>query len=222
MPSAGHPNNLQPNLTTLAQLAGKPGAKLSYNPSSGRFSIDENTWYQGAVRTLWRDSVEKEEYFGQPIRELFAAARASSIDATQALNGLQALRQSYTGNKLAILDEVLEDASLGTRKDHPDFIGLRQKYLQYLLFGFKQSMFLPVGNEGVCYAFTLHWARRILAGEKPNWGISNTLDETHPVTLDRDQKERIISKVANKISKLSSTSGCGPTDTRLTVEGSMA
>ena len=88
--------------------------------------------------------------------------------------------------------------------------------------GFKQSMFLPVDNEGVCYSFTVHWARRILVGNKPNWGISKKLPEAHPITPDRDQKERIISKVANKISKLSSTSGCGPTDTRLTVEGSMA
>jgi hypothetical protein len=202
MPSAGDPINLQPNLTALAQLAGKPGAKLSYNPSSGQFSIDENTWYQGAVRTLWRDSVEKEEYFGEPIRELFAAARAKPIDATQALNGLNALRQSYTGDKLRILDEVIEDASVGTRKDEPDFVSLRQKYSQYLLFGFKQSMFLPVGNDGVCYSFTVHWARRILVGKKSNWGISKRLPEAHPITPDRDQKERIMSKVAGKIAPL--------------------
>jgi Yersinia/Haemophilus virulence surface antigen len=203
MPSAGDSNNLRPNLNMLAQLAGKPGAKLSYSPGSGLFSIDENTWYQGLARSFSKDSVEKEEYFGQPIRELFAAARTNkSIDATLALNGLNALRQSYTGDKLRILDEVIEDASLGTRKDGPDFVTLRQRYSRYLLFGFKQSMFLPVDNEGVCYSFTVHWARRILVGNKPNWGISKKLPEAHPITLGRDQKERLISKVTGKIAPL--------------------
>jgi len=211
MPSAGDSNNLRPNLNMLAQLAGKPGAKLSYSPRSGLFSIDENKWYQGAVRALWQDSVTSEEYFGRPIRELFAAARAKSIDVTQALNGLDALHQSYRmkaglepgdQQKLRILDEVIEDASLGTRKDEPDFVTLRQRYSRYVLFGFKQSMFLPADNEGVCYSFTVHWARRILVGNKPNWGISKKLPEAHSTTLGRDQKERIISKVAGKIAPL--------------------
>jgi hypothetical protein len=116
MPSAGDPINLQPNLTMLAQLAGKPGAKLSYNPSSGQFPIDENTRYQGVARFLWR--------------------------------------------------------------------------------------VLPVGNDSVCHSFTVDWARRILVGRKSNWGISKRLPEARPITLDRHQKERIMSKVTGKIAPL--------------------
>src|ERR1700676_4974254 len=116
MPSPGGRANLQHNLATLAQLRNKPGSKPSYNPDTGRFSIDEQGFLQPLIRTLWRDSVTSEEYFGEPIREIFAAAHAEVRDVTQALAGLQSLRNSYTGEKLAILDAVIKDARLGVKK----------------------------------------------------------------------------------------------------------
>jgi hypothetical protein len=116
MPSPGGRANLQHNLDTLAQLRNKPGSKPSYDPDTGRFSIDEQGFLQPLIRTLWRDSVTSEEYFGEPIREIFAAARAKGSDFTQALAGLQSLRNSYTGEKLAILDAVIKDARLGKKK----------------------------------------------------------------------------------------------------------
>src|SRR5208282_5582212 len=113
MPSPGDSNNLQPNLTTLTQLASKPsGSKLSYDKDRGRFSIQEKGFRQTLARTFSSDSVAKEEYFGEPMRELFAAAHSEGHDVTQALNGLRALRNSYTGEKLATLNAVIEDAEL--------------------------------------------------------------------------------------------------------------
>jgi hypothetical protein len=113
------------------------GSKLSYNPSTGRFSIDE----PGLIRTVYKDSVTSEEYFGRPIRELFRAVIAKKgatgersamvpnrliackdgIDrdgrgniAFQAINGLKALRKSYAGKpELTILNAVIEDVEAG-------------------------------------------------------------------------------------------------------------
>jgi hypothetical protein len=110
MPSPGGPANLEHNLVALAQLRNKAGSKLSYNPDTGRFSIDEQGFFQPLIRTLWRDSVTTEEYFGKPIREIFAAAQAKARDVTQALAGLESLRNSYTEEKLAILNAVIKDA----------------------------------------------------------------------------------------------------------------
>src|SRR4029077_13794732 len=128
MPSAGDLSNLWFNLVVLGQVGDKPGNKLSYKPDAGRFSIDEESripGIQGLTRTLWNDSVKTEKYFGEPIRELFAAAHGEiggaiqPQDITNALNGLRALRNSYTGQmqKLAILDAVIQDAELGVKKD---------------------------------------------------------------------------------------------------------
>ena len=123
MPSAGDSTNLGPNLRTLAQLRNKPGAKLSYDTNRGRFSIQEAGIRQSLARTLSSNSVKNEEYFGRPIRELFAAAHTEldgeDVDVTDALEGLRALRNSYRGEeeKLEVLDAVIEDAELGMRKD---------------------------------------------------------------------------------------------------------
>jgi hypothetical protein len=51
MPSPGDSNNLKPNLTTLANLTTSPaGSKLSYNPTSERFSIDGAGLFQPLMR----------------------------------------------------------------------------------------------------------------------------------------------------------------------------
>lgn len=206
MPSPDHPNNLSPNLDTLANLVNKKGSKLSYDKTSGRFSIQEpGVFNQSLARTFSSDSVKSEEYFGAPIRALFAAAYAN-IDLrhafTEAVEGLKALRNSYTGEKLAILNAVIADAELGVKKD-PDYaIQLRKSYERYLRFGLAQVMFLPGTNPGICYSFTVHWARRILIG-KTYFGISKKNEaEVRPLTLDAGQKARIMKKVDKTIRPL--------------------
>jgi hypothetical protein len=196
MPSPGDSANLRHNLKTLADLV-TPGSKLSYSPGAGRFSIDQPGRIQGAIRWLWNDSITSEEYFGEPIREVFAAAHAEGRNVTAALNGLDTLRASYSTDpaKLGILNAVIEDARRGVRKDSTGAIQLRQSCRQYLKFGLSQAMFLPESNRGVCYSFTVHWARRILLG-KANFGVSkNSLSEKNPLTLDAEQKTRIMKKV---------------------------
>ena len=196
MASPGDPANLQHNLTILAQLVNQ-GSKLSYSPGAGRFSIDKPGLFQGTLRTLWRDSVTSEQHFGEPIREVFAAAHAEGRNVTAALNGLDTLRASYANEpaKLGILNAVIEDARRGVRKDLPAAIQLRESYQQYLKFGFSQGMFLPESNRGVCYSFTVHWARRILL-RKANFGVSaKSLVEENPLRLNAQQKTRLMKKV---------------------------
>lgn len=210
MPSPGDPANLIPNLTTLAQLSNKPGSKLAYNQTTGRFSVDEAGKLQGLLRSFSPDSVTKDDYFGEPIRELFAAARPEINVSIQpnvfanAINGLKSLRSSYANDraKLTVLDAVIEDAELGMKKDPADILQLRQRYQNYLLYGFAQVMLLPRSNPGVCYSFTVHWARRILIG-KPSFGVSkNAATAVHPLTLDLTQKTRMMNKVDRTIRAL--------------------
>ena len=75
------------------------------------------------------------------------------------------LRRRKERDKLAKLDAVIKDAELGVKKDPDYVIELRNSYKQYLKFGFAQVMFLPASDPGVCYSFTVHWARRILMGK---------------------------------------------------------
>ncbi len=203
MPSPGDTANLKHNLDALADLVNrKPGSKLSYSARDGRFSIDEpyevrGQDVKGAIRFLWRDSITNEEYFGKPIREVFVSAHAQGSDAKAALSGLNALKATYAGDpvKRNILVAVIQDASDRVHKEPLGVIQLRQDYKPYLKFGLSQQMFLPETNNGVCYSFTVHWARRILLG-KANFGVSdNSPDEENPVTLDSAQKARIRRKV---------------------------
>jgi hypothetical protein len=200
MASPGDSANLQHNLTILAQLGTQEG-KLSYSPSTGRFSIDAPSPIQGVIRMVFRDSVTSNEYFGKPIREVFAAAhaKAKGSDVAAALNGLKTLRNSYTEQgKLEILNEVIEDAERGVlQKDPRRAIEIRKKYQQYLKFGFAQAMFLPESNRGVCYSLTVHWARRILLG-RTYFGVrksSPLSEEKPPLTLNADQAKRIMKKM---------------------------
>jgi hypothetical protein len=213
MPSAGDRDNLRPNLQTVAGLTGKIGAKLSYNKATGRFSIQEAGKLQSLARTFSRgqDSIENEEYFGAPIRELFAAAHAQREDVDRALEGLKSLRDSYpvsfpasstAAKKRGILEDLIEDAELGVKKERAHGIGLRRRYAKYVIFGFAQEMFLPESVAGVCYSLTVHWARRILMG-KTHFGISKkTPDQVSLFTLDANQKGRIMRKVDRDIRPL--------------------
>ncbi|MDQ6433530.1 YopT-type cysteine protease domain-containing protein [Mesorhizobium sp. LHD-90] len=220
MPSPGDPGNLAFNLATLAQLANKPpGSKLSYSPSTARFSVDEPGKLQGVIRTIWRDSITNDEYFGTPIRELFAAAHVNKVadhvnkvagqvnknDIDNAISGLKTLRTSYANDqaKLAKLNATIEDAKLGMKEDPAVNQQLRKDYPQYLLYGFAQAMFLPESNSGVCYSFTVHWARRILMG-KANFGIRKNQPAVHPLTLDKAEKKRMMKKVDSTIRDMQS------------------
>jgi hypothetical protein len=214
MPSSGDPNNLQPNLTRLGQLVGQVGSKLSYDKKTGRFSIQRAGNIQSITRTIWKESVSNEADFGGPIRELFAAAHAAVYDRSNpainqglinnALDGLKALRNSYAGdqNKLAILNAVIEDATVGVKKDPEGVIALRDRYKDYLRFGFAQVMFLPESNPGVCYSFTVHWARRILMNRTYFGMRKHHLSEVRPSTLDLEEKKRIMKKVDRTIRPL--------------------
>jgi len=212
MPSSGDPNNLIPNLDMLSMLEIKPGSKLSYNEKTGRFSIHAAGKLQGVSRTFSKDSVLNEAKFGAPIRELFAAANAAVNDPTlgirnahidAALRGLRALADTYAGkpDKLAMMEAVYRDAQAGAHKDSAVLINLRAKYQPYVLFGFTQGMFLTRSAAGVCFSFTVHWARRILLG-KPNFGFSKHTGQSPPIlTLEEfpHQKRRMKQKIDRAI-----------------------
>jgi hypothetical protein len=193
MPSPGDRANLKDNLETLAELRSKPrGSRLTYDKTRARFSIQE----PGIRQSLSRDQIENEEYFGTPLRELFAAAYAENHqDLNRALNGLRHLTEFYHGDKLRTLEAVIEDAELGMRKDPAHAVNLRERYAKYVTFGFAQSMFLPHSNGGVCYSLTVHWARRILMG-KTFFGVSEDAqnEEVRLLTLNRAQKVRMRNK----------------------------
>jgi hypothetical protein len=212
MPSSGDPNNLLPNLDTLSMLEIKPGSKLSYNEKTGRFSIHEAGKLQGIGRAFSKNSVLNEAKFGAPIREIFAAAHTAVDDPTlgirkahidAALRGLLALADTYAGepDKRAIMDAVYRDAQAGARKDSAVLINLRAKYQNYVLFGFTQGMFTQ-SAAGVCFSFTVHWARRILLG-KPNFGFSKHTGQSPPIlTLEDVQKRRMKQKIDRAIAPM--------------------
>jgi hypothetical protein len=112
---------------------------------------------------------------------------------------LRALRRSYTGDKRAALDSVISDAEHGVSKDPGSFIRLREKYSTFLKFGFSQSMLLPGSNEGVCYSFSIDWARRIL-NQKATFAASKKSAMTvRTATPNADQKVRMMKKVDSRI-----------------------
>jgi hypothetical protein len=179
--------------------------KSPFDQKSGLFSIQKAGNIQSIARTFSRNTVTSEEYFGSPIRELFAAARAvigvASDEFSQAVDGLKALRTTYAREpeKLAVLNAVIQDAELGVRTDEASVVRLREKYRRYLRFGFAQVMLLPESNPGVCYSFVVHWGRRILYG-KTHFGMSKQGElNPAPLTLDAVQKARMMNKVDRHI-----------------------
>jgi hypothetical protein len=213
MPSAADPANLNANLHTFAQLEHSPaGSKLSFNNATGRFSIQKPGPLQVLARTASRDSVTSEEYFGKPARLMFAAAYPQRNTDNglfdHALQGLRALRGSYTGDKRAALDAVISDAQHGLGKESMGNIRLREKYQRFVVYGFSQSMFLPETNPGVCYSFTIEWARRIILSNKESFAAS----ENGPAipsgnTLTPQQKVRMMAKVDSRIRPLQAEFG---------------
>lgn len=208
MPSAADPINLDPNLATFARLEHSPqGSKLSFDNGAGRFSIQEPGVMQSLTRTFSRDTVTSEAFFGQPIRTVFAAAypdrNTDGGKFASALRGLKALQASYTGDKRAALDAVISDAEHGLGKDSTRVIQLREKYNRFLIYGFSQAMFLPGTNPGVCYSFTIDWARRIILSNKDSFAASkNGLTTRSGNTLTPEQKVRMMAKVDARIRPL--------------------
>jgi hypothetical protein len=210
MPAPYDPLNLFINLDTFARLSDSPaGSKLSFDRGTGRFSIQKPGALQSVARTLSHDTVTSEGSFGGPIRAVFATAYpqrhliGARIDA--ALGGLRTLQQSYTGDKRAALDAVISDAEHGVRKDPEVLIRLREKYKRFVILGFSQSMFLPVDNLGVCYSFSLDWARRIILGGKASFvksGKQDGLALESSTTPDAMQKTRMMKKVDSRIRNL--------------------
>jgi hypothetical protein len=211
MPSPGDPAHLKANLKEIAALPGRgTGAKLDYDPKTMRFSVREGELLQGLWRAISGDSVTNESTFGGPIREVFAAAHArAGQDAEiqslqiQALNGLEFLRKTYAGNaeKLQVLNRVIVDANLGMKEDPEALQNLRNSYRKYLVYAFTQSMFIEEDCQGVCDAFTLDWARRILISGKRSFAVSkhSTQPAANRVTLDWSEKKRMMDKVDKRI-----------------------
>lgn len=210
MPSPADAANLSTNLDVFRNLrTAAQGSKVWFNESTGRFSLQESGGWQSFTRTFSSQTVTSERYFGDPVRDVFAAARAQiggGVVTQQAFDeavaGLKALRNSYADAKLTALNRVIEDAELGVRRDVQGAIDLRTKYATFLLFGFSQRMFLPETNHGVCYSFTLDWARRILGG-KASFGHSKKSAAVRGVVnLNAAQKARIMKKVIGRVAPL--------------------
>ena len=211
MPGAGDPSVLDDNLGILASLRELKGVKLSYDIATGRFTVQEPGWLQSVSRTLAGDSVTNEEKFRKPLRELFAAARNQYGDdaiINVALSGLNSLRNSYSDDvqKLKVLNEVIDDVSRWGKEESEAVLGLRRKYLRYLVYGFSQDMFLS-NSPGVCYAFTCDWARRILLSRKASFaeGKKDTVSQLNS-SLDAAQRARMMKKVDSRIRPLQEAS----------------
>lgn len=212
MPSAGDPRNLAHNLRVITGLsANLVGTKLSFDKDTGRFTAQEPGKWTSFVRTFSRDSITKEDWFGDPIRDVFAAAKAGIAANTvtqlafdDAIAGLRTLRVSYADDaaRLRVLNSVIEDAEIGVRKDVPSAIALREKYKNRLIYAFAQRMFLPDTNGGVCYSFTVDWARRILSAVRPKASFAESKKRgaiAVTTTLDITERRRMMKKVDRRI-----------------------
>lgn len=198
--------NLQHNLDVLANLSkARAGAKLSYNSGTGRFTIQEPGFGQKLARTFSSDSVESAEYFVNPVRGLLREARAkvSQEKFAAALAGLRALQGAYMGTssrqrrKFARLKAVINEFEnpVGEGKA---VIKFRRKYQPYLIYGMSMSAVLSRTDVGICQAFVINWARRILNG-KLSYAVSKHRSKEYEpaASLPPDQQERLAGKVNN-------------------------
>jgi hypothetical protein len=152
--------------------------------------------------------------FGIPVREVFAAAvRSAEGDEqmtdriTSALRGLEFLRDStYAGDdrKVRTVQGVINDALFGFRLEPRGFVGFRERHRKFLVYGFSQGMFIEKNSKGICYGFTIDWARRVLWSAKPSYAHSNHRvgGTPAPVALDMGEKVRMMRKVVHRIKPL--------------------
>ena len=215
MPSPGDEMNLVPNLTTLGNLPLQgAGAKLGYNATTMRFYVDKGDLLQGVRRTVARDSVLSDKFFGKPVREVFAAANSRAegdeqmaARVTSALRGLEFLRDAtYAGDdlKARTVQGVIDDALFGFRLEPRGFIDFRARHRKFLVYGFSQGMFIEKSSKGICYGFTIDWARRVLWSAKPSYAHSDhrAVATPAPLGLNMTEKVRMMRKVVSRIKPL--------------------
>jgi hypothetical protein len=179
-----------------------------------RFYVDKGDLLQGIRRTVSGDSVLSEKSFGRPVREVFAAAlrRAEGDELmadriTSALRGLEFLRDTtYAGDdrKVSTVQGVINDALFGFRLEPRGYVGFRTRHRKFLVYGFSQNMFIEKNDKGICYGFTIDWARRVLWSAKPSYAQSKHRDggAPAPLTLNRAEKIRMMKKVVGRIRPL--------------------
>jgi hypothetical protein len=215
MPSPGDEMNLVPNLTSLGNLPlHGAGAKLGYNATTIRFYVDKGDLLQGVRRTVAGDSVLSDKSFGRPVREVFAAAvRRMEGDEqmadriTSALRGLEFLRDTTYADddcKVRTVQGVINDALYGFRLEPRGFVGFRARHRKFLVYGFSQGMFIEKSSKGICYGFTIDWARRVLWSAKPSYAHSDrrAVGTPAPLTLNMTEKVRMMRKVLVRIRPL--------------------
>jgi len=108
--------NVLANLDVLATLSrSPPGTKLSYDNGRQTFKVQLPGVGTSLARTFSRQSVESDEYFAQPIMQLFQQAKredAAPEKVLSAYHGLEKLRESYAGDKdakFAAIQKVLSE-----------------------------------------------------------------------------------------------------------------
>jgi hypothetical protein len=210
MPTAWDPANLLPNLQALAGLStAAAGSKLSYNNATGRFSIQGPGFFrQTLARTFSSDSVESEEHFARPVKGVFQAARqqigaaVSQVQFNNALAGLKALRAAYSGQpeKLGKLDAVIADIENPLVGESDDFVSFRKRYKRYLIYSVSMGPVLRRSDVGICQAFVIDWARRILGG-KASYAVSKKRHEEYgpDTSLPADEQARMARKVDTRL-----------------------
>jgi hypothetical protein len=218
MPSPGDPANLKDNLEEIAALPQSGAdAKLDYDSTTKRFSVQKGDLLQGLRRTFSGNSVTNEAMFGEPIRELFASAHRVARQNQEiqnlllkALSGLAFLRKTYASDasKLQSLNRVIVDANRGMSSDPQALQKLRDRYKKFLVYAFTQGMFLDESCQGVCDAFTLDWARRFLIYNKDSYAVTKHSDKplANNNTLGSLEKTRMMDKVDNRLRLLQDAS----------------
>jgi hypothetical protein len=213
MPTAWDGSNLSHNLDVFQSLLKAPqGTKVSFDVTSGQFSIQSPGPLQTLARTFSRDSVESQEFFARPVTGLFQEARrkighgVTQTAFDDALAGLKGLRTAYgdagQAGKLVALDQVIKAVHLVGEPN--EFAAFRQKYRRHLVYGFSMSGLLRPNDVGICQAMTIDWARRILAG-KGSYAVSKKRSQPYdarPEALSGAEQARMLRKVETRLNPL--------------------
>jgi hypothetical protein len=190
MPTAGDGDNLKHNLDVLASLEmAQTGTKLSYDGTTGRFSVQAPGLMQTLARTFSSDSVTSREYFSAPMTALFAAALArigtgaSREQFEAAFRGLKRLQLTYASqpDKLQALERVISaikqqlDRALQQQEEKQQEDSARKvyyarpgnfaawlygKYAKFLIAKIQQDEQISTKSSGVCFGYSLDWLSR--------------------------------------------------------------
>lgn len=121
---------------------------------------------------------------------------------TEAVAGLEHLKTFYTQTnsvaKAAWVAKILRDADRGSFDYDKDITAMRQRHVTHLTIGIEQGALLTKDHGGVCYAFVLHWARRIIMKKnKPHYGHTKGQVLQGVAAPDDDQVKRFARKIQN-------------------------